>query len=220
MNSKNKQVTNEGYNFKDGFCPSSEVNILKFEYDNLRAEIRMQCEQFSSKFTILAVFVLGAFTFALRDPKFQFTFIMIPFLLYLVAYATLAQVYVIFACAGRIRMIEKRITELNNGNPILIWEHKLVKKLMLTFFIRLFLKDNKTKVFLSFINPIYSVCSVVVFVLTILLVYSCIKVYHILNLPWYTIYIVILSILYCGAFLQLISLFRLGVYFDDIDYDK
>jgi len=199
------------------FPAEKQVEILLQEYNNISAGIRQQIEQYPAKLTLFSAMVLGAFAFALKEPKFEFVFLAIPLLLLVVASTALLHAFMHVAGMGRIRVIEQKIRSINGGVPILEWEHKVCRTLMSPVLIRLPLRENSGRTF-PLLNPIYSTAALAVLISLALVIYSVYRSAHYLHSPWDVFYIVAVLVLYVVVFTQLLGLQSLSGSVDEIDY--
>lgn len=202
----------------DAFDYSDELDLLKIEYEALRSEIRMYIEQYSPKFTIFGVFVLSAFTFAFKNPKYQIIYLIIPLFIFVIGYVTITQAYLITLCAARIRSIERRIAELNQRIPLLLWEHKICMKMVYPLILRLYLKGEGNKRIMM-LNPIFICVISIIFAVLPLLAYCIWKSYLFFPSPWNILYTSFLALVSLGILIQSISFFRMGRLTDQIDYE-
>jgi len=177
----------------DKLTKLDQVNILLAEYTRLSSHARSYVEHFSQKFTLFGLFVLSAFAFALQNPAYQVIYIMIPFFVFFIGFVTTSQVYIITVLSGRLKIIEKRIKDLNGGNYILEWENRVAPKYVFTFLIKVRTKGRKGSE-ITIPNP--TVIAVIFMLLPAqpLIIYSSWRAYSIVPSPWNLVYILVVTI--------------------------
>ena len=131
----------------------TEVDLLKQEWSGVLALFTSQCEQYSPKITFFGALVLGGITFAMKDPKFDTVYVMIPLLILMIGYMTVAHAYFIIVLAGQMGLIEKRISQLNGGIPVLQTDHRIWRTLMIPPIVRFKLQRPVAKN-VRMINPL------------------------------------------------------------------
>lgn len=145
-----------------GIGAIEELELLRMEYERMGAEIRMYVSEYNPKLTVFGTFVTGAITFAWGDAKYNLVYPLIPYFLFLIAGITMSQAYLITCLAERVRQIEARVAQLNDGQPILTWESVLALRLIYPPVLKIAKKDGGRYVA---VNPI--LCSVVLMILAV-----------------------------------------------------
>jgi hypothetical protein len=194
-----------------------EIDVLIVEYNRLSAETMMYIEQYSPKFTVFGAFVLSAFAFAFQHAEYQVVYAVIPLFIFLIGYIQIAQVHIITAQGGRVRNIESRIKEINNGVSIMEWESKVAMKLIYPPFVNVQLK-GPAKRRVRRPNPIFMSVVFVLIAMLPLLAYSTWKAYCFIPRGWNLAYVALIVVFFIGISVQAFSFFTFGRISDAIDY--
>jgi hypothetical protein len=202
-----------------GLSNADTISILLAEYERLTAEIRMYIEEFSPRFNIFAVLVVSSFGFALQNEQKQwvyYIYAIIPLFLLLVGYVQIAQAYLITVTASRIRAIEKRFRDLNQGTPVMEWESIVVPKLIAVLMVRAKLKPSGKR--LGTPNPLF-ISVIFIFVASLPIFLYCIgRMYQHLSCLLAAAYIIPVAASLILAFCQSLFFFRLTSRLDAVDY--
>lgn len=190
--------------------PQARINILLEEWKSLRAEQQTYIKEYSPKFQAFNLLIIGAFTFVVNNPSYQFVFVMIPLFMYLIAFVTLSQAHILVSLGSRIRNIEHEITALNGGVPILRWEACVASQLIVPAFPRLSWEADGRVATRRFINPIFVTFGVVAVISLAILIYSTMQAFAFLGNVAGCGYVTIVALLFLIGVIQALSFFFLG----------
>ena len=193
--------SSEQFNYKQ------EAELLKAEWRGVLDVFISQCTQYSTKLTIFGTIIITTLTIATGNPKFEFVHVLIPVLMLLVGYATVAQAYFIIVLVGGMGLIERRITELNGGKPIMQTEHRIWATLMLPPVIRYKMKEKSTRT-LPMVNPLFVAMIFGVIGVTVVNVFCAVKSYGILPRGWNMAYCLFILFATIGLSIQSTLFFR------------
>jgi hypothetical protein len=178
----------------------------------------MQVEQLSQKFTLFAVFVLSAFALAFQNTGYRIIFAIIPFFIFFIGFVINSQSYINTVLSGRMKAVERRIRDLNEGIYILEWESNVAPRFIFTFLTTLRLRvRSKSEVRLP--NPVLVAVAFMLLTAQPLITYSSWKAYQLLFIPWNIVYIVIVIVFDILMIAQSFSFFIFGQISDQIDQD-
>lgn len=197
------------------------IDLLKVEYVRLTTEQHIYIQQYTPTLNVFGTTVLMGFAFAFAKKGYEAIYVILPFVVFMIAIIGMGQAHMLASLGIRIREIEKQIMRLNSGVAVFEWEHKYAQCLVFPPMIKLIKKDNtKPTIFPS---PLFLTVCIMVLGGILLNAYSSYKACEYINhtFPgyWGYAYIGMITIFTVALGFQSFGFFIMGHLVEKVDMD-